>query len=625
MDPTGVDFRAFYPYTPNEVKHRKRTTSDQLKILEGIFKRDTKPNAALRTELASRLDMTPRGVQVWFQNRRAKEKTKASKAAKAAAANGTLDNASTDPSPSPSDVDMAADTQLPSYLRDTPSIGSHESSPVVPPSPHSHVLPDSSATQSWQPSPVSDDQGFLTHFGDHSLLRRGSLPVDMVSHSDHPSHSPPLPAHLDPFARRLSVDASMHRLSASSPYTTLARSKNTSRLSGPFPTRNQMARLAGSPYPRPDLPHIASAPIHGSFHSRHVSADARGMHFAPTGSLISSPYAQSETFHSARTSLPDNNLYAFSSRLVGSPIPGPLPSPGFSFGVANTNVTSLTPPPSADSERSSPDPIRSYTFQGDDSEDDHNSSYDALSRFGSITSVATSDTSNGSVYYPDCPVDHDIPPNVSRRGSCGSNQFLGMMSNLDVNGLPGTDAHRVEGFTQADAEGHHTGTTHSSNGSGVGTAYSSPSTISPGSTPSLVSRSSELAYALQSTSDQPDSQSPYTEPSSTAHDGQANPASSERTFMYVPDSAYSQSVASTENRLPPDVSENYQYDGGEIHQLPNANYYPEAYSVNGSFPSPNEGGDMNHYDHSSNIYGSYGTTSLENAPHSGTDFPVAYS
>ncbi len=433
MDPTGVDFRAFYPYTPNEVKHRKRTTSDQLKILEGIFKRDTKPNAALRTELASRLDMTPRGVQVWFQNRyascllalspispsfsRAKEKTKASKAAKAAAANGTLDNASTDPSPSPSDVDMAADTQLPSYLRDTPSIGSHESSPVVPPSPHSHVLPDSSATQSWQPSPVSDDQGFLTHFGDHSLLRRGSLPVDMVSHSDHPSHSPPLPAHLDPFARRLSVDASMHRLSASSPYTTLARSKNTSRLSGPFPTRNQMARLAGSPYPRPDLPHIASAPIHGSFHSRHVSADARGMHFAPTGSLISSPYAHSETFHSARTSLPDNNLYAFSSRLVGSPIPGPLPSPGFSFGVANTNVTSLTPPPSADSERSSPDPIRSYTFQGDDSEDDHNSSYDALSRFGSITSVATSDTSNGSVYYPDCPVDHDIPPNVSRRGS----------------------------------------------------------------------------------------------------------------------------------------------------------------------------------------------------------------
>ena len=59
-----VDFRAFFPYTPNEVKHRKRTTSAQLKVLENVFKRDTKPNAALRNELATQLDMTARGVQV---------------------------------------------------------------------------------------------------------------------------------------------------------------------------------------------------------------------------------------------------------------------------------------------------------------------------------------------------------------------------------------------------------------------------------------------------------------------------------------------------------------------------------------------------------------------------------
>jgi len=60
----AVDFRAFYPYTPNEVKHRKRTTSAQLKVLEAIFKKDTKPNANLRSELAQELDMTARGVQV---------------------------------------------------------------------------------------------------------------------------------------------------------------------------------------------------------------------------------------------------------------------------------------------------------------------------------------------------------------------------------------------------------------------------------------------------------------------------------------------------------------------------------------------------------------------------------
>lgn len=114
MDPTAVDFRAFYPYTPNEVKHRKRTTSDQLKVLESVFKSDTKPNAARRNDLAHQLDMTPRGVQVWFQNRyaialtafllffspfpsrRAKEKTKKGKAAKAA--DRTTDSASPDPS-----------------------------------------------------------------------------------------------------------------------------------------------------------------------------------------------------------------------------------------------------------------------------------------------------------------------------------------------------------------------------------------------------------------------------------------------------------------------------------------------------------------------------------------------
>jgi hypothetical protein len=65
VDPT--DYRAFYPYTPNAVKHRKRVTSAQLKVLEGVFKRDTKPNASLRTELASQLNqlnMTARGVQV---------------------------------------------------------------------------------------------------------------------------------------------------------------------------------------------------------------------------------------------------------------------------------------------------------------------------------------------------------------------------------------------------------------------------------------------------------------------------------------------------------------------------------------------------------------------------------
>lgn len=64
VDPATVDFRTFYPYNPSEVKHRKRTTRPQLKVLEETFKRETKPNAALRKQLAAQLEMTPRGVQV---------------------------------------------------------------------------------------------------------------------------------------------------------------------------------------------------------------------------------------------------------------------------------------------------------------------------------------------------------------------------------------------------------------------------------------------------------------------------------------------------------------------------------------------------------------------------------
>ncbi len=64
IDPATVDFRTFYPYNPSEVKHRKRTTRNQLKLLEETFKRETKPNATLRKTLAAQLEMTPRGVQV---------------------------------------------------------------------------------------------------------------------------------------------------------------------------------------------------------------------------------------------------------------------------------------------------------------------------------------------------------------------------------------------------------------------------------------------------------------------------------------------------------------------------------------------------------------------------------
>lgn len=61
-------------YNPFETKHRRRTSRAQFKLLDASFSENSKPSAAMRRWLAQKLGMTPRSVQVWFQNRRAKEK-----------------------------------------------------------------------------------------------------------------------------------------------------------------------------------------------------------------------------------------------------------------------------------------------------------------------------------------------------------------------------------------------------------------------------------------------------------------------------------------------------------------------------------------------------------------------
>ncbi|OLY83302.1 Homeobox protein HD-10 [Smittium mucronatum] len=57
-----------------QIKHRKRTTKRQFAILESEFIKNNKPNSKKRNEISSVIGMSKRAVQVWFQNRRAKEK-----------------------------------------------------------------------------------------------------------------------------------------------------------------------------------------------------------------------------------------------------------------------------------------------------------------------------------------------------------------------------------------------------------------------------------------------------------------------------------------------------------------------------------------------------------------------
>ncbi|KAI9285665.1 hypothetical protein BC943DRAFT_336967 [Umbelopsis sp. AD052] len=51
---------------------RKRISPEQLKSLLEVFEQTDTPSSQLREELAERLNMSKREVQVWFQNRRAK-------------------------------------------------------------------------------------------------------------------------------------------------------------------------------------------------------------------------------------------------------------------------------------------------------------------------------------------------------------------------------------------------------------------------------------------------------------------------------------------------------------------------------------------------------------------------
>jgi len=58
----------------SQPKKRQRTSPSQLEVLEKVYQQEKLPSSDLRKELAVKLKMTPRRVQVWFQNKRAKEK-----------------------------------------------------------------------------------------------------------------------------------------------------------------------------------------------------------------------------------------------------------------------------------------------------------------------------------------------------------------------------------------------------------------------------------------------------------------------------------------------------------------------------------------------------------------------
>lgn len=60
----------------NKNTNKKRFTDEQIRLLESMFETESRPEMQLKYKLANELGLQPRQVAIWFQNRRARSKSK---------------------------------------------------------------------------------------------------------------------------------------------------------------------------------------------------------------------------------------------------------------------------------------------------------------------------------------------------------------------------------------------------------------------------------------------------------------------------------------------------------------------------------------------------------------------
>ncbi|KAH9942271.1 uncharacterized protein BXZ73DRAFT_74556 [Epithele typhae] len=301
MDPAQqVDVRSFFPYTPNEVKHRKRTTRSQLKVLEDVYTYDTKPNASLRKSLAQELEMTPRGVQVWFQNRRAKTKQQLKKkeAQTAAAAKGA--SASTDTLPEQPVTAALDDCDDELKDEDAPS-------PALPATPlPPHAAEDSRGQDAAQAAhsdvpPVSSEEELIKPATDS---RRGSIAPPLPPPTWAPSPSTSAPALPQPATTPSSLSSPSLPAHAHAP----VHVRNPSAPPPPNAYSHSHIAPADVFHRRPSLPGTILAGtghISGALQNRGFSPSAR-RGSSDMSRYSSHPYARHAVTASGHGGIPEN-------------------------------------------------------------------------------------------------------------------------------------------------------------------------------------------------------------------------------------------------------------------------------------------------------------------------------
>lgn len=123
----------------NNPAPRKKLSEHQLRVLEKVFNETPKPCLKTRTELERDLDLPKKNIQIWFQNRRAKEKQNIKKREGElanAAANSSASNSANNPSSAVRQPHMAAAAAAAAINSDGPQPDQNINNPPMKPVMH---------------------------------------------------------------------------------------------------------------------------------------------------------------------------------------------------------------------------------------------------------------------------------------------------------------------------------------------------------------------------------------------------------------------------------------------------------------------------------------------------------